>query len=325
MKIHELLTEAINLAKWFDTTEDVIRDIIMEIVESLQLLKKTPYAMQYKEKVEAGNISSLVTSSFLQTNLLDKLEQRLTRGLFSLGHAITDGSLSRVIFQQLRDDHGHAVGTTVVINSEILQVIQESLSQTLENITLDEAESETDLYNAFFRVVGDQHYQNYILNKIDSYINSLSRTFIHELVHVLQHYKQSHRDGNLEFRSYLDKGKIKRKSGQAEYRTLALNRADHTPEQKRRWSKLYYASPQEIAAFSHNIAQDIIKDYELKKREKFELIDQDFMNTVYSAIPEYVLAYSMPTNPKEKRISRRYQKIVKNVLNSYIDLLVSRL
>lgn len=98
-----------------------------------------------------------------------------------------------------------------------------------------------------------------------SVIDELIDVFVHELTHTEQHRAQwdseqlrnRSRSGDLEYRSHLDD------PGDRKFRDLAKGHARGTltaAEQERYW-ELYLSSPQEIAAFSNNMATEIARSY----------------------------------------------------------------
>ena len=100
-----------------------------------------------------------------------------------------------------------------------------------------------------------------------SVIDELIDVFVHELTHTEQHRAQWDPEqlgntrrpaGDLEYRSHLDDPKNRK------FQDLAQGHAQGTlttaAEQERYW-ELYLSSPQEIAAFSNNMATEIARSY----------------------------------------------------------------
>jgi hypothetical protein len=150
---------------------------------------------------------------------------------------------------------------------------------------------------------------------INQMIDSMARTVIHELVHVVQHVKQKHRDST-EYRSYL--------GPKDEFYALFdiiddQKRDPNTPEYKR-WRKLYQASPQEIAAFAHDIANTIIQRNDLDGEDYY--VDESTMSELVPEIMSEIKRYFVPKTPDERKVFNRYVKRVYQELKNHIDRLV---
>jgi hypothetical protein len=166
-----------------------------------------------------------------------------------------------VLFDTLAVNYnGEADGNTITINNQltgrlVANTAKFAVQQALKNqddpveklwSQLREMSETTDWLESDISqpIVADKEPVGNTLYRIIS-------MFIHEITHVHQDYQQRLRkDKDTEYRSYLDQNKN-------EFLDLINAEAGGkqlSPAEKRRLVKLYYASPQEIAAFSNQIA-----------------------------------------------------------------------
>jgi hypothetical protein len=97
----------------------------------------------------------------------------------------------------------------------------------------------------------------------------------------------------------------------------------YSDEEDERYNKLYRASPQEIAAFSHQIALKMVKDFNVTDATDPE--DLKYMASAISAesIIDYVTTevgryYRNPENRKEYEVFKRYIKMVYSEIQAYL-------
>jgi len=104
--------------------------------------------------------------------------------------------------------------------------------------------------------------KGYWRTSVDNLVVEIVDVFVHEITHTEQHRPQwrrgsGHGLGPTEYRSYLDdprNPKFHDLHSEHEKKTL-------TPAEQQRYLELYYASPQEIAAFSNNLATKIAREW----------------------------------------------------------------
>jgi hypothetical protein len=133
---------------------------------------------------------------------------------------------------------------------------------------------------------------------------------------VIQHRRQERKKfTDYEYRSYLDKHK-------GEFRNIVSG--PHNRDEK--YFNLYLASPQEIAAFAHEAALQLIKDYsldEIQSADDVHRIDaRDIVDYVDSVTGN---RYKNPKTPKEQSVRNRYMKLVYQEVHRYIESKLSRL
>lgn len=151
--------------------------------------------------------------------------------------------------------------------------------------------------------------------------------FIHEITHVHQDYQQRGRkDKDTEYRSYLNRVKKEfAKLIQADNEGKKLS-----PEEQERLAQLYYASPQEIAAFSNQIALRIAETSGLLKMTDINEIQNLKINSqlISSMISHYVdhklHKTDIPSRLKTLVINR-YMKRVYQALDTIQDHQIEKL
>lgn len=133
----------------------------------------------------------------------------------------------------------------------------------------------------------------------------LSLTIEHEMVHVFQNFEQYYLRGRpSDYRSYLEKDPEK-------FDTIMRDKTD-----PRHWA-IYHASPQEITAFSHELASKIIRDYNLNVYNKnIEKIDA---NTILFYVKSHLEAsIPYPKTSDEVKVYQRYARLVYSTLANHI-------
>jgi hypothetical protein len=141
-------------------------------------------------------------------------------------------------------------------------------------------------FNEFFNLTSDDVEDRFDIAQIPS-LEEMVQVFVHELVHVVQHLKQSHRD-ETEYRSYLEKDTKKFQAA------MSKKSSEDDP--------LYYSSPQEIAAFSHDIVSNILKSMQGKNVSR-----TDIQDAVRDRVGSY---FPNRTDPKVRKVYNRYLKLV---------------
>lgn len=168
-------------------------------------------------------------------------------------------------------------------------------------------------YNKCQEMDSNRGLKSVVNNATSKVIDKFVSIIVHELVHVIQNSKQPHRGGELEYRSYLDR-KDKNLVSVAQKRNQALLTGTSTPELDSEYFKLYFSSPQEIAAHAHEAALSVIKSQNLTS------VGQRFdPAAIVSAIDQITSSFvSAPTTPKERSIRNRYMKLVYQEIERYI-------
>lgn len=275
--------------------------------------------------------------NFLTLSIMRELNSVLAKDLGAANYSSTGNYIEWISFQELSgNEHGHASRHNITLNKKLyLDPLVESIIDKIQDIVVGSGfahsvnPDDLDLTPAqqarpqnYYRVYWDQ-----ILSHLDrnadsiaqdmaerqqSLINDMVDTILHELVHVIQHRRQAHRLGDLEYRSYLD-----RKKGELKnlYRGPEQGWAYGDPQ----WQRLYRASPQEIAAFAHNMAGQIIRAFGLDEplEEPYPTITAaDFVRELRKIVGNQ---YRDPNNPQERAVLNRYLKLAYQEVQRYLE------
>lgn len=303
MRIRDLITEEINLLPYNKRIYDTINDAIIQAINKF-VTNETKFA-KFKNDVDQGNLDSMKKPFF--NTVVKLLNNSLRDRLFHLSDEISNSEFVSGIFFLKISDNGKVVDANEIhLNIDFIFKI----SQFLFTYFKSQLQKTPGFENLFSPLNTDQKHA--ILAGLSDVVSTLAIVYTHEMVHIIQNIKQSHRT-KPEYRSYQDNKKLK-SNNQGELYQLALNK-NRTKEQEARFKKLYYSSPQEIAAFANNIAQKILYDFGAtlyKSRNDFR--------TAFRMIPFYIRDYApAPTSPTEQKVFNRYAKLAFNAIVAYID------
>lgn len=332
MRSYEFITETITIADYQEQFEKVITDSIKSSIMSLVGGRGT-----FENETKANNTDSiepLLTGGYmrrfwlsLHKEIIKNLSEVVTQ-LFNQRYknneSLIDMYSNRTIRIEKLRYHGYATGLQIVLSDQFITDIDNTVRDILRNNYLDLIDSDYNDHgklsttDKFFRAIKSLSRSPEIIledYKIIDLIVSLAEVTTHELVHVFQHaeqYKKNQFATSTEYRSYAekDKGKFHK----------IVNRLG-TPESEPADYGIYQASPQEIAAFSHNIANKIIKDFDLFQYPNN--IDQD---QYYDIIQSYVFEHLRYTveqrnnmNYIERKVFNRYAKQIYQIVRHYLE------
>lgn len=320
MRIHELITEAISVSSYDKPIELAIKKSVFGTLSELTEL----YGV-YKAAESDFNDYNASDREFIKLMTME-YEQNLIVSEIGMGikHAINqqlgNDIVEHVYFKKMNDG-GEAFDRTIALSGVYLRkiadlVIKELISMTVNNF------DQKDYSKGFFSLCeeaahGDRFVVETINQAIYETVYKLVDTIIHELTHVLQHHPQLVKGKqDTEYRSYLD-----RKKGEFE----KLHRSEFgNPERSERWWNLYYASPQEMAAFAHNAALYIIRSYGMHSatdpRELYNMTPEDIIDGINAILSKYPMGkhFKTPKTAKEQQIRNRYIKLVYMEVQKYI-------
>lgn len=321
--IESVLDEAISSSSLYEPVKKAIETGIQNSIGSLYDLKGGYPNLE--EKFNNGLNSREMRVELIRAvegpdsrwNMADHIAMEIRKTLtIELGRNV----VRSLTFVDLGDTtHGDASNLKIRINSKVVDNIAKASVTTVMDIVLDNY-GEGELIDGLWFIIksignGDRHYVSYLLDDNEKRINSIASTVIHEVVHVLQHTQQNtagHR--NHEYRSYLGK--------KGEFPELNAKQK-RTPEEDSRHYKLYLASPQEMAAFSHEIAVKMANDFGLRDPRNIEEFNRAASAIDAQSIIDYVKertdSYIMPQERKELPVFKRYVKLVYQELMRYID------
>lgn len=347
MLIQELfnipVNEAISVSHYASEVKTAIRDGIADSISRNSPLSRdfgewthrniVPTTLIDKFKVlKKYDDPALYFSQYLSINIQQALNTELKRDKVKYGNS--SKIVGGVLFQDpLSNEAGHAAGNVIVLNKKayldplaekILTEIQQQLFDN--NIVHEPSPDDDDISDQvrrntgiWYRVDWEEARMHLVSNRYEiadkvmvrtPQINNLVDTILHELVHVIQHQQQRHRS-QPEYRSYLDKKGNKLISY---WRPEEGWDFDNT-----NWQRLYYASPQEIPAFAHNMAGKIIRSFGFDEplEEPYPTVTAaDFVRELRNIIGDQ---YRNPTTPKESKILNRYLKLAYQEVQRYIE------
>ena len=316
MHITELINEAISVTQHESAFDAAIRTSINSSVGYLYTLKGT-YTDQEKEfdDPDTGSWRPLMTA--LSKNLYRALKHRLPNAIrVSINTEMGDKVVDTVTFDDLGErTRGEAQADSITLNSRYLN----SLTKHLLTAIFDSVSSS---YNENERVDGlfftfkmfdqkDRYTLNLFDNSMTKTIENIVSTITHEVVHVIQYNQQvSKGRDDIEYRSYLDKTK-------GEFRNIidnppGANEPPRSPEEQERQWNLYLASPQEIAAFAHQAALEVIRDHGINQATSPEELDPKQLSAgsiIYAVDKVSAGRFSKPKTPKEQMVRNRYLKL----------------
>lgn len=327
MRIHELVNEAISISHLEEPIKLAINDGVKAAVGSLYELKNQ-YAKQ-EDKFDEGYTTELL--NILSYSLMNHdspcyMGQYIAKSVKKL----LDSELGKIInkiefIDLLVNVNGQADGNDIDMNEKALKPIVKKVVENLLRVVNDnygEGEMTGGLWfivNSFKR--GERDYERYVIDGFERDATNMASTIVHEVVHVIQHDTQDKKGfPNHEYRSYLDKKK-------GEFVDLHNKRyassSEMSPDEESRYFKLYMASPQEMASFSHELAISMINDYNLPDARSSQELDHMTKAIDAEGIIDYVNTkvgryFRKPENKREYAVFKRYVKLVYQELQAYI-------
>jgi DNA-binding CsgD family transcriptional regulator len=348
MRAREIINELIDYSSYKD---DAYKLVYSDIVKELRTLPKDLDEQEFNN-IDLGpdtdnNKIKEILRKYISISLKYNIESSLTtlgRNILGLTKMPPRTSVAKLLQVELRDI-GQDLGIANPVNSKVLLNEKVFYSPMVERILnklielLWESWEDTTLFNNLKRMLSILVREKYSLNDFMhqfqglSLITSMVSTYIHELVHVKQHYFQQLNQlpgggyrQNTEYRSYLAKRDVFLKS-------FAKNAANEYVDPIL-MSRLHASSPQEIGAFVNNIAIEVIDSLYMETYSKDELIHyykqsskdiSDLSKLIVSSVNNHLKSRDVFPNTKtEKRIYQRYYKMVSVIVNNYVDYLIKK-
>jgi hypothetical protein len=331
MRINELLieslNEAISISHFEPLFKQAIRTGIKHAVAGLYKLKGTYPKLE--AKFNNGHTSDLLrqllavlTGPTPELNMGTHVSSAIIK---ELTKQLGNNTVRELRFTDTGNAYGLADDDKIEIAENIIKRIAKQTLINLIQIVLDNY-GEGQLTGGLWFIVNsiarnERDYIDFLFNHNETSIAKVSSTIVHEVVHVIQHNTQRNRGfTNYEYRSYLDKKK-------GEFVDLHRQRMLH-PDQidsdtENKYFKLYMASPQEIASFSHEIAIAMINDYDFP--DASTVADLNNLVSVIDAegIVDYVKGkvgkyFRNPQNAREYAVFKRYVKLVYQEIYRYV-------
>lgn len=326
MRIFEFISEnvvdeAISLTKHEDELANAIKT---GIVKGLASLEKTFMSNEnLQEIMNDDSLSDRYAREFMKREADSKIEKAITKELkLVLEQIFGKESISKFRFGAMKGMGGYVRGTEMIINRAYLPDLIKNIMNRFSTYLYDNYNSgdRTQGMSFLFRMLksNDKQTVDMMTRDFDRTINMIISIITHESVHIAQHKQQAHRPyRKTEYRSYLDKTK-------GEFYSQALQAKQS--RNKDRYYDLYFASPQEIAAFAHQMAIDVIKTYDLNTVTRLEDIPKIEGEDVVIAVNHRLNnRFAQPRNPQEVKVRRRYLKLVYQEVMNYIEHLKSKM
>lgn len=319
MRVQELL-EAISLS----VERDTVRKIIMDTID-----KEMQYICEFviHHDIVSGDVTnhktlSRQTKKYLEHDLQPELQKELTRHFKRPPY-----NVFKITFDEMSPNiDGFARVENVYINKHYIDYIVKVLADSVLDYYGDEAFYEDGrVNNEGLRQV----FANYkeTSRQMDDKIEDLVGTIIHEVVHVQQHVSQAKNyvnTGKTEYRSYVANKKRFHQAMQNIYNNTA---SDEDMD-------IYRASPQEIPAFAHNLALELIKSAmmgysafteDLNDARYFLSNMEDCLQYTlnYTTNPRFVQynKFNTPENRQHYQVFKRFMKLVYREITNYTERL----
>lgn len=319
MRIKDIIDEAISVTQYEGPLVAAITRAVYQAVAELASLRgKHPTEEADLESDEGtGKPFKLVAVKQLRDALRTSLPSAI---MHSLNKSLGVPVITSVTFEEMNDrTGGYAQDRDITINERYLRAIPARLIEKMVDLVyLSYGPGERVAGFAFIAKManGTSYEWESLYDSVEKTVHGLASISIHELVHVMQHNQQQVAGrSDTEYRSYLDKHKDEFKSMADNDETNAVSVGSHD----RHWN-LYLASPQEIAAFAHEIALRVIRDYGFDRATTTdELSGLDARSIADAVNTKLAGRFSKPSTPKEAMIRKRYLKLVYQEIVRYIE------
>jgi len=311
----EVVDEAISLTKH---EEELINAVKKGIVTGLASLEKPFMSNEnLQEILNDDNLSDRYARQYMQREAESKIEKAISKQMkMVLDQILGKDAITKYRFGTMKGMGGYVQDTTMVINRAYVTQLIIAVMNRFNNYLYDNynAGERTKGMSFIFRMLkgNDSSTVDDLTRDFERFINPIVSIITHEAVHIVQHKQQAHRPNKkTEYRSYLDKTK-------GEFYAQAMKAKQS--KNKDRYYDLYYSSPQEIAAFAHQMAMDVIKSYDLNNISNLKDIPKiEGEDIVINVNQRLNNRFAKPRNPQEMQVRRRYLKLVYQEVQRYID------
>jgi len=348
MRAHEIINELIDYSSY---KNDAYKLVYNGIIEELQVLPNELDEQEFNNIDLGPDTDNNKIKEILRKHISISLKYNIEGSLTTLGRNILGltkmpprTSVAKLLQVELRDI-GSDLGLANPVNSKVFLNEKAFYSPMVERILnklielLWESWENTTLFNNLKQMLSILVREKYSLHDFiyqfqgPSFITSMVSTYIHELVHVKQHYFQQLKQlpgggyrQDTEYRSYL--------ANREEFlKSFAKNAANEYVDPIL-LTRLHASSPQEIGAFVNNIAIAVIDSLYMEVYSKEQLIQyykqsskdiSDLSKLIVSAVNNHLRSRNVLPNTKtEKRIYQRYYKMVSLIVNNYVDYLIKK-
>ena len=324
MRSHEFIAEAITIADYQEQFEKATKQIILDSLKKI-LTSESKYRPFDEHFRSIEPLTDRYLDRFLFNFTLscrfkfsDMLESFVAQRYKDDEEFVRNYKIvgSKISFNPDIKSYGYANKLSIVINYSFLKSIVSAIKKYIYdyfyNVDKSEKKSIKDIFlKALQKIINDPHTFFKTHSSLKNIITQFVETITHELVHVFQQAEQFRKKRpNFEYRSYAEKDLEK-------FRTAMRNKSSIED------FRIYHASPQEITAFAHNIASQILKNTEFKSIILWPDTDQSNYNKIISDYVAKHLRYT-PEQRKnmnyiERKVFNRYVKQVYQILQHYIE------
>lgn len=295
MKIHELLTEKISL-----TSQIVpLRNKVIGILNQTMIDTASYYSLPSELKE-------------LQIDLHDIVEQKLFKYLSNYSKSITKSDV-KIKFEKFDS----AVGGNYSYPMNILFLNKLLIFDIVKHFVI--------WFRASTNSKSSVSTEQFFRQNFEQSISKFCGIVIHELTHVIQ----KHKAGSDDYVSSL----IEPKRDKIHIANMVLHNSEFrqeyekiigrkiTADELQHFKNIYLSQPQEIVAYAHQIANDLIKHYSKTQSitKRIQQIDKEFENIKNNKVQH---PYSHMINSTDKLLKKTYQRFISELyqqLRMYID------
>lgn len=341
MRIHELF-EAINMTHLDEPMKAAVEAGIKTAIGNLYDVKGGYTDLEDRFDSGEGTTAflnqmvAILFSDFEKWNVVDIVTKSVVAGLTKeLGKDV----VKKFKFTDTGDAYGQAGDSNIEIHENLIKGVAKQAIENLVEATIS-SYGEGELVGGFWYMInsirrGEKDYVGAMFERSDKKINLIASTIVHEVVHVLQHRRQKdvNRTGTeyrrdpkkpkgTAYRSYLNKKseeflKLHNRQG------LKSAKNKLSPDEENRYFDLYYASPQEIASFSNQIAISIIRDFDIDGAGSVEELNRAASAVDAESVIDYVRnhlkdRFKAPENKREYAVFKRYVKLTYAAFQSWL-------
>ena len=303
--------EVVSLTQHTDRIDNAIETAI---INALRLLaaEQDQHAAAEKHADLRNDLEPLIAElePIFHKDLRDAFQRQLNSVIKNFMKTSGKATFTGIWFKPMKE-RAHADRRYVYLNEKYVTNIAGKIIDYVHELVLDNAYS--DFAEAFYQQINTLakagSKQTALLNHVRSTMNDMSSIIVHELVHTKQHTAQlAVGKDDFEYRSYLDKYKGH------------LNDLNNQDADGPEFDYLYYSSPQEIAAFAHTIAVNIIHKLGLNKITNVNQIEPLSGEKIVAHVNDFLNnSYKLPSKPQEYQVYKRYLKLVYVELTNYLN------
>jgi hypothetical protein len=288
--INNMLVEGINMTQYRSIINECVLDSIDQIIDVIPSYKRKiePDIRNDATQGEYKNLLKAIKPLMMNSaNIILRLN--LTRLINSEIPEVE--KRSNVFFKKINAD-GTAADFVITLNIRFIKELVDILIKTVGNWLVVHNKENINKFKTLFDINSDEINRFYDFTGIPT-VYEMINVILHELAHVVQDVRQVHRGGETEYRSYLTKNPIFNDILEKMYKGAKL-----TDEEFR----IYFSSPQEIAAHAHNIAADVVK-----KIGKSKPTAQAIQQAVNDLVGKF---FADKSDPRILKVYNRYLKLV---------------